>query len=115
MPPCGAGLSNVTVPVNVLPPVTAVGNIVRLFNVIGGGADGVRVRFSVSETPPKAAVIATTGFGWFGGGLPTPEVPKVKLYVDVPAGTETGAGRLAKPNGSIVIVIAAAVGATPLS
>jgi hypothetical protein len=64
VPPAGAGLESVTVPVDGLPPVTLVGLTLKDESVAGGGgggaASGVTVKVADKVTPPPLTEIVTT-------------------------------------------------------
>lgn len=83
MPPLGAGPSSVTVPVELLPPVTAVGLRVSLEN-----EGGLTVRVAVLGTPVDAVI--TTAVDAL-----TAVVVMVKRAVVLPAATVTVAGTAA--------------------
>ena len=83
-PPEGALPVSVTVPVELVPPRTLVGE--RVTDV---RAAGVTVRVAVWVTPEKTPEIVT------GVEDPTPSVVTVNVFVEVPAATVTDAGTVA--------------------
>ena len=87
-PPLGAALVRVTVPCEVLPPVTLVGLSVREDKLAGGGGGGTGVTASaaVRVTPPKAAEMVTLLV------IGTETVLMAKVALVAPAATVTLAG-----------------------
>jgi hypothetical protein len=85
-PPVGAALVNTTVPVTVLPPVTAVTTVVRVDKAAAGG---VTVMVAVPVDPFVVAVIVALVFAF------TVPAVIVNVAVRVPAATVTDTGTLA--------------------
>ena len=101
-PPVGALSANVTVPVELLPPITSVGSMV---NVSGGN----KVSFAVTVVRPSvAATVAVKGAS-------TNEVSIVKLTAFWPAGTTTAAGGRTDALSLATTTVVPPTGAAPFS
>ncbi len=103
-PPVGAGPSSVRVPMEELPPVTVVGESVRLVKT-GGSI----VSVAVEETPPWVAVMVT------GVDVTTGVVLTVKVPVVAPAATVTDTGTVALVELEPSVTTSPPVGAAPVN
>jgi hypothetical protein len=108
VPPLGAGVSMITVPVEELPPTTPGGSSVTARSFTGGGC-GVTVSVAERETPPNVAVIAT-GVGWVTVWVVTLTNALVR-----PASTRTFWGTVAAAPSLESDTSAPPLGATPFS
>ena len=103
-PPVGAAVVSVTVPVELLPPVTLVGLKLKVLRAVE-----VIVNTAVRVTPPKLAVIVTAV------DVDTGDVVTVKVALLLPAATVTAAGTVAAPLSLLSDTADPPAGAGPLS
>jgi hypothetical protein len=103
MPPDGAALDNVTVPVEFAPPVTLAGFMLSPWRLAGGGT-GVTVRDAVLDAPPYDPVSVT------GVLAATEEVAIANVPLVAPAAIVTLAGTVA----ALVLLLDSVTTAPPL-